>query len=89
MKTSRLRASATNQKKTEASGNGESEQPGDDTDDGDSGNENEFVPSVTMTIKFENVSTRDETPNQGWVNKYSPSGNAYTVNQIHEIKRLV
>lgn len=43
----------------------------------------------TFIVKVTNSGTWEEAPNQGWINKYSPDGNTYKVEQIYGVKRLV
>lgn len=65
------------------------ESPGEGADNNENGNDDEFVPTVSITVTFENKGARAETPNQGWINEYSPSGSVYEIKQISRVVRLI
>lgn len=60
------------------------------TDDTEGGNDADEKPaaSATYTVSFSNVSTGEETPNQGWINRYTVTNGGYTVTQIQRVERL-
>lgn len=59
-------------------------------DDAEGGNDADEKPaaSATYTVSFSNVSTGEETPNQGWINRYTVTDGGYTVTQIQRVERL-